>query len=164
MYHEQQVDDVPLTEMKSCTCWENFSPIVWNRLVIEVSKHFRRKNHAAYLVYHQSWKQVCTSYCRWLSQRPVWSFSLGLNILLKAASGKNSLHISEWQYSTVAANVLWSKGWNIVLREIKESAKLGQIVTALSYSHVDWRDASSGWDLERIFGCIKWLLPRTTSL
>ena len=93
----------------------------------------QNKKHAACLVYHQSWKQVCTLYCTWLSQRPVWLFSLGLNILLKTASGKNSLHVSEWPPSTVAANVLCSKGWNIVLSEMRESAKLGQIVIALNY-------------------------------
>lgn len=70
----------------------------------------------------------------------------------------------EWPSSTVAASVSWSNGWNAVLSEIGEAEKSGQIVIALNYSLVDWRNASSNWVLEKNFGCMKWLLPRTSGL
>lgn len=63
------------------------------------------------------WKQKPTNDC----QRPVWSFSLRLNVLLKTASDNNSLDVSEWPPSTVDASVLESKGWNTVLSEIREA-------------------------------------------
>lgn len=144
MFPEQQVGDVPLTEMESWMCWENFYPVVWtgNRFILGTNKNQPSND----------------------CQRSVWSFSLRLNMFLKTASDNNSLDVSEWPPSTVDASVLWSKGWNTVLSEIREAEKSGQIVIAVNYSLVEWRNASSNWVLERIFGCLKWLLPRTTSL
>lgn len=138
---------------------EKFILAVWNWCVTEMPKCFSTENmlHAFYITRET---HLCFVLC---SQKPVIIILKTKHFFWKQLLVR-SCKISDWPPSTAAARVLWSKGWNIGLSENGESGKLAQVVIDLKYLNVNWRNASSSWDLEQIFGCIKWLLPRRANL